>query len=188
MRSPVNAPTAVAVAACRVVDLIGVPSARSELSRRWSAVDDLVAFLNARLDSDEQVARLVEDGPGETPRRGLDPLRISIKDEVRFAYLTVDPARVLAEVAAKRRLIDQYERILDARRRHAAAVAELDADVEHEEQTGEWAGAGQPDVRQRALRREADYLDGIQPVMEELLRAHAATYVDDPGYLEKWKP
>jgi hypothetical protein len=66
----------------------------------------LTEFLLARIAEDEMCARLVEDGPGEIMRRGLDPLRITMDDdEVRFAYLTIDPARVLAECEAKRQIV-----------------------------------------------------------------------------------
>ena len=56
----------------------------------WHTVDDLTAFLNARLDEDEQYARdpdgWNEYDPGE---RG-------------------EPARVLRDVEAKRRIVDDY--------------------------------------------------------------------------------
>lgn len=68
----------------------------------------LVEFLKARLHEDEQVARFVIDGPGEVIRRGLDLQRIEIDGKIRYAFLTLDPERMLSEVDAKRRLIDLH--------------------------------------------------------------------------------
>ena len=94
--------------------------------------DDLVAFLRARFDEDERAARAATAGPWE-----LDELEEipdlwgqlvaggkRVANVGNFAYqtegglLTLDarhiarhhPARVLAEVEAKRQIIDLYER------------------------------------------------------------------------------
>ena len=90
---------------------------------------DLVTFLNARLDEDEQMARSTP-GPSWEHRqiRGdfdesvvfenyvavADPGRntvalADVAEEVLPFVLRHDPARVLAEVDAKRRIIDRYE-------------------------------------------------------------------------------
>ncbi|MEV7013318.1 DUF6221 family protein [Streptosporangium sp. NPDC051022] len=99
-----------------------------------------------------------------------------------------DPARVLREVGVKQKLLDQYERLLRAEEAHAAAKAELDADVEHENRTGVWAGEGLPSVRLQALRREDDYLTAMLSVLEGLVKAEAAVYSDHPDYRQEWKP
>ncbi len=66
--------------------------------------DDLVAFLRARLDEDEQIARAA-DGNRAFDGTGTIPDLIST---VAIHVARHDPARVLAEVDAKRRLIDSY--------------------------------------------------------------------------------
>jgi uncharacterized protein DUF6221 len=79
--------------------------------------DDLVAFLKARLDEDEQAAR---DAHYEGQRwlseeedvcRWPDDELVHIADRKRDARHIArwDPARVLAEVQAKRRLLTQFE-------------------------------------------------------------------------------
>jgi hypothetical protein len=65
----------------------------------------LVEFLRARLDEDEQVARAVE------PDTDVDvPYTSQAAQAAQYAFLKrFGPARVLAEVDAKRRLIAKYE-------------------------------------------------------------------------------
>jgi hypothetical protein len=96
--------------------------------------DDLVAFLRARLDEDEQAARAVHvppdwhQGPGDDPEWASDEMVLWWPPEFHTPYeqdkhwrgLTVntpelaaylarhDPARVLAEVDAKRRLLKMH--------------------------------------------------------------------------------
>lgn len=69
-----------------------------------------------------------------------------------------DPARVLAEVDAKRRIIDQYE--------------QLRADVAH------WRGLGDEDAAPVAT----EWAYG------EVVKMLALPYADRPGYLEEWRP
>jgi hypothetical protein len=81
-----------------------------------TAVDDLIAFLRARLDDDEQTARAAHQPNWLTDgRRGL---RYGLDDEWMTDALTTadadhiarhDPARVLAEVDAKRQIVTAYE-------------------------------------------------------------------------------
>ena len=84
-----------------------------------SAVDDLIAFLRARLDEDEAVARKA-DMPGIHPRgpwdqhgdRRIEDARgyvvAQARPESSEHIARWDPARVLAEVEAKRKLIELY--------------------------------------------------------------------------------
>lgn len=73
---------------------------------------DLAAFLRARLDEDGHVARLVESGPGESPLRGLNPVRVEVEGEIRIAYVVADPATVLADVDAWRTLLKQHDYLM----------------------------------------------------------------------------
>lgn len=83
---------------------------------------DLVEFLRARLDEDEQAARAAGDGPWTVRDHTADTVAIYdsrrepvVYDEGRPSSDQMehiarhDPARVLAEVDAKRRIIDLYE-------------------------------------------------------------------------------
>lgn len=103
---------------------------------------DLIAFLRARLDEDEARARALPPGPwtwrkGEAATTspgdalvgadGQPVLSASDPDEYMAwitradgfdAYLQqMQPARVLAEVEAKRALVNDYERFVAERRR-----------------------------------------------------------------------
>lgn len=68
-------------------------------------MDDLIAFLRARLDEDERTARAVS--PCYPPD---DPLAITedLAHATRWG-----PARVLAEVEAKRRMVDLHQPAMD---------------------------------------------------------------------------
>ncbi|MFD7996860.1 DUF6221 family protein [Streptomyces mexicanus] len=85
-------------------------------------MDDLVQWLRAQLDEDERVARLALDQTGDNwrayykqiiaanPRFGEDPADANTS-EVADHIARHDPTRVLAEVEAKRQVIEQYESI-----------------------------------------------------------------------------
>ena len=90
-------------------------------------MDDLIAFLKTRLDEDEQTAHEATDGPwvdefsGETGHCVIPADAMSTREYVAKTQLLAalpdarhiarhDPARVLAEVEAKRRLLDWLER------------------------------------------------------------------------------
>jgi hypothetical protein len=109
------------------------------------AADDLVAFITARLDEDEATALdalhpdAVSPGVWMTEHHGDDPPTCHIAEDRAGHYWSVahdvfvpnaehiarhDPARVLREVAAKRRIL--------------AAAAEYSPELEHGD-NGEWA-------------------------------------------------
>lgn len=100
-------------------------------------VSDLVAFLLARLAEDEQVARAATPGPWVTEETfpGASLVQSNLVDMAEWPaqqsanvasesssgdlrtgdamhIARHDPARVLAEVAAKRRIIDRQEQII----------------------------------------------------------------------------
>lgn len=158
---------------------------------------DLIAFLRARLDEDEQAARQFDWYDPTRPTdlqkalgmcRPVPPATWELEPSGEYITVYIDPGRVLAECAAKRRLIGEYERALRATERNDIAAAELAADIEHQERTGEWQGAGHADVRSRAIRREADYLDAMRPILRQLCLSVAAVYADHPDYREEWRP
>jgi hypothetical protein len=79
-------------------------------------MDDLVAFIRARLDEDERVARAVKFAlsrkvhqggvfVGLTAQAGAEDAR----EQVENFLDRHDPSRVLAEVAAKRAIVDLHD-------------------------------------------------------------------------------
>lgn len=82
---------------------------------------DLAAFLTERLDEDEQLARTADAEPfpdkgfqrGTHIAYGLQSTGIGL--EYQGFALVWDPARVLAEITAKRRILEDY-RIVIAKR------------------------------------------------------------------------
>lgn len=139
--------------------------------------DDLVAFLRARLDEDEQVARAAVAGPWfASPGRHADAAEYIIDscpgaagDIVSQSYgeggvlgmananhiARHNPARVLAEVDAKRRFINEY-----AENREAADA---------EQCPNEWNG-------------------GIDMLGSFVLPVLALPYRNHPDYRSEWAP
>lgn len=127
---------------------------------------DLVTWLRAQLDEDEQVAlevlaeRTTDDGPDngvqidESGRLLIGGADYAIRATVTAHILRHSPNRVLAEVEAKRRILDLYE----------------------------WAAirrSQQPDDRLHL---------GEQAVAEQALWHLAEPYADRPGYRDEWRP
>lgn len=134
-------------------------------------MDDLIAFLCARIAEDEQRAQAccpvrwvvgpfgVQVDPAEIRDNklaygNLGYVAGSDPNELGFAYrehiARHDPARVLAEVDAKRRIIAEYERFAAERRR----------------MMGGWDPGD------------------VSPILAAL----ALPYADQPGYRQEWKP
>lgn len=107
---------------------------------------DILKFLAARLDDDEQAARAVIDAGcrgtwdavpvlEEEGRPALveGSYAFAVMDPVPEAWPAAthaarhDPARVLAEIEAKRRVVEDYERKLDSRRAHPDDLASAGA-------------------------------------------------------------
>lgn len=127
-------------------------------------MDDLVQFLRARLDEDEQTVReVLWEGSGNTISWSL-PASATVEvgaDEFYAGDSTVarhiarhDPERILAEVDAKRRALNHYERI-----------------------------------QQHTLKNndEHDYLLAEGAVRTQIQYA-ALPYADHPDYRPKWAP
>jgi hypothetical protein len=129
---------------------------------------DIVAFLTARLDEDEQVAQAVEDNsaPFDGQWKNDGGLALRTYNDWVLAYLPDarpfrpgvldhiarhDPARVLADVAAKRAILARHS-----------------------------TGAG-------SLRTHGWYCEVCDDGCAEL-PALAAVYADHPDYDESWRP
>ena len=112
-----------------------------------SAVDELVAFVRARLDERERVALAADPGPWEVgPTFGARDSRVYVREadhpgidtigtcviagqvanKTRFrenaAHIALnDPAAVLADIAAKRAILDMHEAVCDEVRKPTRA-------------------------------------------------------------------
>lgn len=152
---------------------------------------DLVGFIRAQLAEDERIARAAcwdeqsDVWTARPPRASYE--RYTVVDYLDDGVVAVtpenadadgvgrhiaehDPARVLREIGAKRRLLDDY--IVTVRIRDGAATR-IKAAGDHPDpkDLDEWDRA----------QREAAILEG--PV-----RLAASVYDDKPGYLAKWAP
>ena len=134
----------------------------------------IVDFIRARLDEDEQVARAASPGQWHANEESDEVLAedgITVADGFALSGRQLrattehiarhDPARVLAEIDAKRRL-------LTLAFQNAAVI------------DGEW-GCGHD-----AEAIEAHMCDPVDEIPE--LRALALPYSDHPDYREEWRP
>jgi hypothetical protein len=65
-------------------------------------VSDLVAFLKARLGEDENTAKIAQNTPGE------QSLAWCLSSDLQTPVVKSSPVRALAEVEAKRRIIEEH--------------------------------------------------------------------------------
>ncbi|MFF5642973.1 DUF6221 family protein [[Kitasatospora] papulosa] len=121
--------------------------------------DTLVAFLKARLDDDERVARACA-GDGTWTVEGLEIYGSDLSGEVRAHAAHQDPARTLREVEAARAVLDLYEEAGD---RMDRAMNDSDT-VAYQEAR----------IEQRTLRK--------------VLLRNAAVHEAHPDYLQEWHP
>ncbi|MFE0088737.1 DUF6221 family protein [Streptomyces sp. NPDC059016] len=128
---------------------------------------ELVDFLRARLDEDEQAARRAGDSFRQIGETGVIVATEGDRAEecasanwagIAEHIVRHDPARVLREVEAKRRMLTSYEN---------AAVAQR-------------AATGTPSV--------GDLMDGSAHSLRFALRLLALPYADHPDYRQEWKP
>ncbi|MEU6233851.1 DUF6221 family protein [Kitasatospora sp. NPDC047058] len=131
---------------------------------------DLVAFLRARLDEDERIARRTRQPGYQWRNFDMDGELRDSDNAGTVAYIPHandrthiarhDPARVLAEVDAKRHIIDLYEA---AHERHLNKAERLSPSA----------------MRRRAGRREA---------LDDTLCLLALPYAGHPDYRPEWAP
>jgi hypothetical protein len=132
-------------------------------------MDDLVAFLRARLDEDE--ARALK-ARGEWDAEWVIAEWQDLPDEVFTQTRTYDPARVLREVAAKRVIAE----------RHTVDVSKVSQFL-YDPYTGERV----PD-RYDVSCVTCDYIGDDPSMTCDVLRHLAAVYSDHPEYRDEWKP
>ncbi|SFP24706.1 DUF6221 family protein [Actinomadura madurae] len=135
---------------------------------------DLVEFLRARLDRDEQTARACSGAPWLATPSGTvstdpgtgdagtgdadtgEPAYVATAENGAYAEHIArhDPFRTLAEVAARRQILDEYEK-------------------------QSWIlGQG----------HRTPELEAAQSVREKVLRLLALPYATHPAYQEEWRP
>lgn len=145
----------------------------------------LADWLTVQVDKDQAMAQAVLTSCRDT-RLPWPPEQASGHGgPVLTAYLRhFSENRQLREVAAKRALLHEYQRLLRRLAEHNERAAALAAEIEHENRTGEWSGPGDPGTLRRGMLREDDYLTAMLPVLRGAVVAMAAVYQDRPGYQE----
>lgn len=158
--------------------------------------DDLVAFLRARLDEDEQTARAAADETGIAAWVGSDesghawryqhggvwgdhdglcseaPYVVGTDlRQVQDHIARHDPARVLAEVDAKRRMVDEYAKTVEIMERAGARLSTTAAALNDLPSFTTWARA-----RDEAL------------IMRDWVALLALPFADHPDYRQEWAP
>jgi hypothetical protein len=133
---------------------------------------DIADFLRARLDEDEALAREAPPGPWHIGN-AVDPTQSCNVHTFPGARMVADglnwltaehiarqnPARVLAEVEAKRRLVKEF------------AQTGSEPDTPERRDSPHWQG-------------DFGYLQGLARAVHLL----ASTYADHPDYREEWRP
>jgi hypothetical protein len=144
-------------------------------------VEDLVQWLRVQLDADDRIARRAGDSFRQIGETGVIVATEGDRAEecasanwagIAEHIVTHDPARVLREVDAKRQVIAKYATAVDRMKELGSQIERLKADGRD------------------TLMPEMDRATAIhrRDVLAEVLRLHALTYVDRPGYREEWRP
>lgn len=132
-----------------------------------SGVDDLAAFVRARLDEDAEAARACASAPWEIEIPPMIHVSVQARrdnkwkwgmlgyvatverDEDRAHIVRHDPERVLADIEAKREVVRLAERAHDYHQ---------------------------------------TFMNGFAAALEGALRLFAQAYADHPEYKESWRP
>ena len=149
--------------------------------------DELAAFYAARLDEEESAAKANAPADGEWVRVICDPVIGAFGGQTRdrnFArgrYIAAmsEPARVLREVEAGRKLLREYERLLERKSSH-------ESHVRAEPHYTPFTRPGYPSAYD--LQREGHFLEQAVPLVRELIEDRAAAWDDHPDYKAKWEP
>lgn len=125
-------------------------------------MDELVVWLSAQLDEDERIARACS-GNGEWEAEHIAIYGPDLGVEVRAHMAAHDPARVLREIDAKRRLLSEHTpqtpKVRPGMERHCLSCTTAQSWDE---------AAGQSNCL--------------------TLRLLALPYADRPGYRKEWRP
>lgn len=133
------------------------------------STDALVAWLRTQLDEDERVASAVLEAGGPWYSVHVLELKWGLGRVDAEHIARWDPTRVLREVEAKRRLLDEYDRVR----------AEVEAGY-----LPEWERGKGEELELLYERRRKGFLQGL----EFAILTRAAVYSDRPGYQSDWAP
>lgn len=142
--------------------------------------DSLTEFLRSCLDEDEQGARDVLDVTAPLLEfeltYGLAAFFGGGSSVFPSRHWPWGPDRVLAEIAAKRAILDHYSAIAEIRATADAALAAAQQEGRSSEAVAAW------------IEHERDYYrTGIElAVMGDTLLSLAQSYADRPGWSEDW--
>ncbi|MGW6395421.1 DUF6221 family protein [Streptomyces sp. NPDC055103] len=148
-------------------------------------MDDLIAFLRARLDDDEQTARAVSYDRIETAEylwgsqylllqrgKGESKVTAELDAELSQHIARYDPARVLAEVDAKRQIAREH------------GPSDKHTTIWDWFELGTWCGeCGTDPCRELTNCPICGASDGCRT-----LRLLALPYADHPDYQDAWRP
>lgn len=123
-------------------------------------MSDLVTFLRARLDEDEAVLRACAGGVPQWRPEDIAIFGPDLSPEVRTHIARHDPARVLKEIEAKRRVVELHRPVQKRSTGSGGGVIE-DCQV-------------------------CDHFPARYPCTT--LRLLALPYADHPDYQEQWRP
>lgn len=145
-------------------------------------MDDLVRWLGEQLDEDERIARAATPGPWSADStihtesinagdgtsvvaggRWGGEASVFESDEDAAHIVAHDPARVLREIDARRRLLTVYE------------AAKRNSELPHPEFV-------------EGVYLPAVFVSGYAAALKHALRLTASVYADRPGYREEWRP
>lgn len=119
----------------------------------------ITEFLEARITEDEAVARDIAGCESRDPEgQGYSGTVMEMEGSARYGVIAVDPARLLAECAAKRAIIEMHRRTMDTYGDALGDTCTMCAD-------------SGPDA---------------QPFPCDTLKALAAVYKDHPDYQPEW--
>lgn len=150
-------------------------------------MDDLIAFLRARLDEDEQTAQSGDEwtvnnprnlvaGPTRDEKAKYHLVAVVVEDNERAHIARHDPARVLAEVEAKRRIlrIHNTPAVVSPK---LAALGLREGEAPEDDRSCMGCGLDEMDEPITADVNQCP-----------ILRALALPYADHPDYQEQWRP
>ncbi len=135
-----------------------------------TGMDELITWLRAALDEDEQWARAAEGG---WITLGPDPERTNSVGRHAARW---DPARVLAEIDAKRQLLDLRDALIQRKDDNSARFVQL---------------SKQRYLDQAEFTRVKTHgweLGGRLVGLNAAIQCAALPYADRPGYREEWAP
>lgn len=140
---------------------------------------DLAAWLRAQLDEDERLARATAWNASTAGFNGWQARRPARDDEDweiwQAGQNSAQLVRGLEETHAQHIAAHDPERVLRA----VAAKRRVVADYEDAERTLSVAGPGTP---------PHDIMTGATNTLRRILRLLAAEFADRPGYREEWRP